>query len=181
MSTRFFRLALLLGLAPASLYAGERQLAFTGSTVTFSGKAFRLPCAKDALLSAFGTPDRVERLANDIYVWDELGLFAYVRPGRNEAFSVNVALGEMTKFLSFAPKKTFTGPLIVDGARITPAADIDTINKSKKGQPFRADFVRYSFRAEEDGFCCFLNRGTPAGFAEGGPFIEFSLEWTGKK
>jgi len=170
---------LLLQSAQAS--AGEKRLVFTGPSVALADKSFRLPCSKDALHAALGTPDRIERLANDIHVWDGIGIFAYVRPGTDETFSVNVALGDMTKFLKFAPKRPFTGPLTVDGAPVTVKSDIDAVNKAKKGQPFRPDFVRYSFRTEGEGFTYFLNRGTPGGFTEGAPFIEFSLEWTGTK
>lgn len=161
--------------------AGAKDVTLVGRTVAYKGKSFRVPCPKEDAIAVLGPPTRVERLANDIYTWDNLGFFAYVRSGGAELFSFNIALGDMTKFLKFAPRTPFAGVATVDGARVTPKSTIEAINKEKRGMPFRPDFVRYSFRHADDGFVYFLNRGTPAGFSEGGDFIELSIEWTGKK
>jgi hypothetical protein len=176
MARQAFSLILLIAFS-SSAAADEKQMTFSGRSVAWNGNSFRLPCHKDEVVKALGKPDRIEKLANDIYIWDRLGCFAYVRPGGNEAFSFNVALADMTRFLKFAPRTGFAGKLVVDGATIDPRAEIDAINRAKKGNPFKSEFVRYTFRAEGEDFAYFLNRGTPAGFVESGPFIELSIEW----
>lgn len=180
MTTLPRRIHLLLSVAlllPTGVSAqAKKTLTVADRAVTWNGKTFSLPCPKEDLIKALGPPDRVESLANEILIWDKLGLFAYARPRGGDVFGFNVALGDMRKFLKFAPAMPFAGVLQADGATITPKEDLATINKNKKGKPFVPGGASYSWRAAGDGFVCFLNRGTVDRWSEEGPFVEFSVE-----
>lgn len=115
------------------------DIAFTGAVMTIGGKKFTLPVDEADLVAVLGKPDRTADLANKIITWDELGVFAYVRPKTTTCHAFAICIGRDT--LSFWPKKTYSGKLTVDGAELKGDSDIDDVNDAKKGKPFKEDNI----------------------------------------
>src|SRR4051794_25517461 len=73
---RLLVVSLLLGCVSGASSAGEKKITVVSRTVVFEGKSFRLPCSQENVTAVLGPPSRVEKLLNEILVWDELGVFA---------------------------------------------------------------------------------------------------------
>jgi hypothetical protein len=115
------------------------DIAFTGAVMTMGGKKFTLPVDEDDLIAVLGKPDRTADLANKIITWDEIGVFAYIRPKTTTCHAFAICIGNDT--LSFWPKKSYSGKLTVDGAELKANSDIDDVNDLKKGKPFKEDNI----------------------------------------
>ena len=119
--------------------AKKLTIAFAGATMAINGKKFTLPSTEAALVAALGKPDRRAELGNTILTWDELGVFAYLKPKTSTCHAFAIALGEST--IKFWPKKRFSGLLTVDGAELKGDSSIIEVNRSKDGKPFKTDDV----------------------------------------
>lgn len=130
-----------LGLATTPMRADDRPakpvVAISGESLSINGKTLTLPCEKKDLVAALGKPDRVAKLANTMLTWDELGVFAYMKPDTTQVTLLSIALDRDTP--SFWPKKVFAGTLTVDGATVTADSTLTAINNAKKGKPFEKD------------------------------------------
>lgn len=127
------------GTAPKT---GKLEIAFAGPVMTVNGKKMTLPTDEKQLVAALGKPDRRADLANLILTWDDLGIFAYLRPDSTTCHAFAICLGKDSKEqLDFWPKRSFAGKLTVDGAELRNDSKIEDVNKAKTGKPFEADNV----------------------------------------
>ena len=78
--------------------------------IVLGGSKIVLPCSLRFVSGSIGTPSRMFRLKNNVYVWDELGIMAY-EPPAGEIDSVLLAFGR--KDLLFWPKNLYTLPIRV--------------------------------------------------------------------
>ena len=134
--------------APAAAYlpphgntAANKKLTIDldGDAVILGGKKFTLPLEEKELTALWGKPDRTAELANRILTWDELGIYAYVRPKESKVHALAVAYSKHD--LSFWPKKNFAGKLTIDGADVTAKSTIQAIDKAKKGAAFEKSLL----------------------------------------
>ena len=139
-------------------------IAFDRGTVSINGgKALTLMFDQKELIAALGRPDREAKLTNTLLTWDDLGIFAYVKPETPKVHAVAIAL-DRDPSLEFWPKKTFAGTATVDGAAVTRASTVEQINKVKKGLPFeKNEFLNDSWSFKDVKGSVYLRKG-PDGF-----------------
>jgi len=89
---------------------------FTADGLSINGKTFQTAPSIDELREVIGKEDRMLNLANDIYVWDELGLYAYVDPGETRVDDISIAFGRQD--YDFSPKKPYPHTVRVAGCVI---------------------------------------------------------------
>jgi hypothetical protein len=150
--------------------AGKKPaVAISGDSLTINGKSLTLPCTRKELIGALGNPDRESKLANPTLTWDDLGVFACVKPNTTTVTAVSIALDRDTP--SFWPKKNFAGTLTVDGAPVTADATLAAINDAKKGKPFEKDAT--------DADAVTIDRKVTANYlrkGNAGRFVELTVE-----
>ena len=129
VSSLFIATALLLS-ANLSAVADEK----TTPTITISEdglaigeKTFLLGPSVSDLTTAWGTPSRVEKLANDVRIWDDLGVRSYSENGRTtvDSHSFNFKKQDM----KLAAKSPFTGKLILSKDTISAATTTEDLQK----------------------------------------------------
>jgi hypothetical protein len=89
------------------------DVVFTQSSVTVNGKEFKGAIKLSELEEALGPSERKFEKANDIYVWDSYGIYAYTRTGKKvlSELAVDFVAGEF----DFSPKMTFAGKVSIEG------------------------------------------------------------------
>ncbi len=150
----------LLGITPGK----KLTIAIDRGTLEINGgKALTLMFDQKELIASLGKPDREAKLTNTLLTWDNLGVFAYVKPGTPKVHAVAIAL-DRDATLDFWPKKTFAGTATVDGAPVTRDSTIEQINKMKKGLPFeKNEFLAGSWSFKDAKGSVYLRKG-PDGF-----------------
>ncbi|MBK7397475.1 MAG: hypothetical protein IPJ34_14570 [Myxococcales bacterium] len=83
-----------------------------------------------------GVAERVDKAANDIHVYEKLGIIVYQTPGKDRVVQLTVLFQPMP--WAFMPKETFTGTLEYDG-RTIDVASVVTEAKFDKEQKLYAD------------------------------------------
>ena len=72
----------------------ELAVAFDPDGVTLGQKTVQLPCDLTELVSALGEPSRTEHMANTIFVWDNLGIYAMAKPRTTRVHNISVTFAE---------------------------------------------------------------------------------------
>jgi len=107
-------------LAAASLMADDDHsivVDASGEKFSINGTQFLPRPSVDDLVELWGPPDRLEKLANDIRIWDELGVRAYSNRG---GFSVDSLAFTMRKQdRKLAAKSAFAGTIRVPEGALT--------------------------------------------------------------
>ena len=143
--------------------AGKKvEVEIAGGTLVVNGKKLTLMFDQKELIELLGKPDREAKLQNTLLTWDDLGLFAYVKPGTPSVHAVAVALGRDEKIM-FWPKKSFTGKLTVDGAELKADTKIAALNKAKKAPEFeKNEFLDDTWSYKTAKGSVYLRRGPKA-------------------
>jgi hypothetical protein len=177
--------ALLIGPAPRAAQgpgAPAKRLdpkaltvAIADESLSINGKKFALPLAREELVRLLGKPTREARLANTILTWDELGVYAYQRPGTDKVHSFCVALG--AEPYDFRPKKLFAGKASVDGAEVRADTAVKAVNAAKRGAPFKkVDLLPFLWVIERPNTIVFLHTAKASESA----LTELIIEHAGK-
>ncbi len=97
-------------------------------SITFHGKRTPFPSTRQAMIDVFGAPDRELKLGNNILVWDELGVYAYIYPDRDIVHEVSFAVGD--EGYAFIPKKKFSGTFSVLGRKFSTQSTLEEIKSA---------------------------------------------------
>jgi hypothetical protein len=139
------------------------EIAIDAGTIVINGKKLTLMFDQKELITLLGKPDREAKLSNTLLTWDDLGVFAYVKPDTPKTHAFAVALGRDPS-ISFWPKKNFSGKLTVDGAELKADSTIAALNKAKKGELFeKNEFLDNTWSFKEPKGSVYLRKGTKAG------------------
>jgi hypothetical protein len=113
----------------------EADLVMAQDSITFHGKRTPFPSTRQAMIDALGAPDRELKLSNNILVWDELGVYAYVYPDRDIVHDVSFAVE--AEDYAFIPKRKFSGTISVLGRKFSTRSALEEI----KAAGFVADTI----------------------------------------
>lgn len=98
-------------------------ISFAEGRLGYRGRRIDFPASLDSVIELFGPPSRSTEGDNTIDTWDELGVYAYRKPGESLVHELNVSLSRQGN--SFSPQARFTGRVEVPGGFIdldsTPA------------------------------------------------------------
>jgi hypothetical protein len=86
---------------------GPNTIVFTAQGVTVRGTPLTLPCPQKTVFEVLGQPTRTLALANTISVWDDLGVYVYVKPNTTDVFCF--AVGFQPGTYRFSPKANYQG------------------------------------------------------------------------
>jgi hypothetical protein len=96
-------------------------------------------------MAVLGPPSRRVEVADEVYVWDELGIHVFTREPGIPLQGVFVLLKPRTNPdrppPPYWPRNPFKGRLCVDGSEITPTAQIVEVNRNKRGQKFSKGYL----------------------------------------
>ena len=149
-------LTLLIGLGSASCTEGTStsppapapatcHLRIEGATIQYNGRMLPLPGSLETWETVLGPHSRRVEVADDVYVWDELGIHAFAREPGTPLRGVFVLLKPRTNPdrppPPYWPRGSFKGRLCVDGSELTPTARISEVNRSKHGQKFSKGYL----------------------------------------
>lgn len=140
--SRLLAISLLLVLSTATLIAQPSKLAGTSieiknSTFYLNGKQVNLPIAADELEKIVGKPDRSFEGVRKVSTWDAQGLIAYQKAGETAFIEIGVILDIKENAFEFSPRQKFSGSLMIDGARVTGASSLTSVNRTKSGPKFK--------------------------------------------
>lgn len=105
----------------------QPYIELSGDGLRYDGVLFPLPCLVEILEKALGMSSRTSTKANTILVWDDLGVFAYVKPGGNAVFTFSVALAEQK--LNHCPRKVFAGKVKINGSYLQNGSDVRALKQ----------------------------------------------------
>jgi hypothetical protein len=93
----------------------------------------------------FGKHSRKVEVADDVYVWDQIGIYSIAPTSSTLLRSFAVQLNPRDRGLlqgpEYHPRSTFQGRLCVDGSDITPKSRIEDVNRNKRGQLFAQGYL----------------------------------------
>lgn len=69
----------------------KQGIELTADAIVVNGTRFEEQPTVDDLREIFGDEDRVEELANDIYVWDSIGVYVYVDTATTEVDDISIS------------------------------------------------------------------------------------------
>lgn len=131
LALNFVFFATLLPPSPPPVAAADPKsttLVVSEDEISIAGKTFALGPSVADLEKLWGKPDRVENLANDIRLWDSLGIRSYSEPGSTMIDSLSFTLQKQD--MKLAAKNTFTGRIELPKGVITAntkAADLKAL------------------------------------------------------
>lgn len=96
-----------------------------GSSINDVG--FLLTPSVNAVVQLWGNPDRVKNLANDIRIWDSLGIRAYSAPGTTFVDSLTFTMQKQESELS--AREIFTGQVNLEEGSITQKSTVNDLKK----------------------------------------------------
>jgi hypothetical protein len=116
MYRHFLVLILFLGtgdisLAQTTIKVYEKEISINNISIQKKSKI-------DKYVKALGEPSRIEKLSNNIYVFDALGLYIYERPESKDIIEISIDF-KRNKDFSFSPKEKFEGIFYLNKDRIT--------------------------------------------------------------
>jgi hypothetical protein len=112
------------------------NITIEGQQIIIGETKFSLPVERDELIKLFGIPSLKSPLANNIYTWDDYGIYGYEKPGETLIFALVFQLSREDGIFNFTPLFAFSGKLLIDNAVVTADSTINQINESKTGKPF---------------------------------------------
>lgn len=133
----------LLFLIPASTLCAQLDkrtstaIEIRNSTVYLNGTQIKLPVEANELEKLIGKADRTFEGARKVSTWDDLGLIAYQKTDDTAFIEIGVILDVKENFFEFSPRQPFSGSFIIDGAKVTRASSLYSVNRSKKGGKFK--------------------------------------------
>ncbi len=101
--------------AKGKISADELDINIIEDVFVINGTRIEIPCMLDSFIEVFGKPSRVAKKYNDIYTWDELGVYCYTRSGNKVVFCFTVRTGPKQRF-DFQPNSVYIGKLTINGA-----------------------------------------------------------------
>jgi hypothetical protein len=125
------------------------NLLISGTSIQYNGRALPLPSPLENWEQILGPHSRKVEVADDVYVWDQLGIYSIAPTSSTALRSLAVQLNppdrgplEAPKYL---PRSTFQGRLCVDGSDITPRSRIEDVNRNKRGQLFARGYLDHIY------------------------------------
>ncbi len=120
-------------------------LQISGTSIQYNGHVLPLPGPLRAWEQVLGPHSRKVEVADDVYVWDQLGIYSSAVTSSTVLRSIAVQLNppdpgplEAPKYL---PRSTIQGRLCVDGSEITPHSRIEDVNRNKRGPLFARGYL----------------------------------------
>ncbi|WP_143195953.1 hypothetical protein [Archangium sp. Cb G35] len=120
-------------------------LLISGTSIQYNGRVLPLPGSLEDWVQLLGPHSRKVEVADDVYVWDQLGIYSTALTSSTVLRSIAVQLNppdsgplEAPRYL---PRSTFQGRLCVDGSEITPHSRIEEVNRNKQGQLFARGYL----------------------------------------
>jgi hypothetical protein len=121
------------------------HLRISGTSIQYNGHMLPLPGPLEAWEQVLGPHSRKVEVADDVYVWDQLGIYSTASTSSTVLRSIAVQLNppdrgplDAPKYL---PRSTFQSRLCVDGSEITPHSRIEEVNRNKRGQLFARGYL----------------------------------------
>lgn len=111
--------------APAPVARSTIDVAADG-TVRIAGVALPPEPRSGDVLPVLGAASRVEDLANEIHVYDELGLAVYRQPATDKIIEILVFFAESDDY-DFDPATPYTGRLTIAGTAIDGTTPADAV------------------------------------------------------
>jgi hypothetical protein len=158
--------SLFLVLNPADAEAADKPaFTWTNGELTVNGSRVELPCDLSVLTAAIGEPDRKPEGGltgkEATPIWDNLGIVCHLNEdGTVKDISFRLGANPRGDGGPFAPKKTFTGDLTVDGVKLDGAVTFDEFweKRQQNGKKLRGgEYVEY-----ENGTALYLTSEEPA-------------------
>jgi len=116
--------------------------------LTIDGRRVHLPCRRADFESLIGKPSRQQTFAAEgkqapvnVHTWDDLGLYAHERPGRNLVTQLSFVLDRREKTVNPSeldqiwPAKNYGGPVVLEFAEIKRDTTPEALNAELKDQP----------------------------------------------
>lgn len=129
---------------PASVSAAC-HLRIEGANIQYNGRTLPLPGSLETWEAVLGPPTRRVEVADEVYVWDELGLHAFARepgtPLRGIFVLLKPRMNPHRPPPPYWPRNPFKGRLCVDGSELTPTTPLEEVNRSKRGQKFSKGYL----------------------------------------
>lgn len=116
-------------LTPLVAAEGEKSVVVTigDEKSSINGVEFLLaPSLKD-VIELLGPPDRIKKLANDIRIWDDLGIVAYSAPGTTEIDSLTFTMTKQDQELT--AKRVFSGQINLPMGPINRNSKMEDLKK----------------------------------------------------
>jgi hypothetical protein len=149
-------LALLIGPGPLACTEGTStapsasapttcHLQVEGADLRYNGRTLPLPGSLETWEAVLGPPSRRVEVADEVYVWDGIGIHAFAREPGTPLRGVFVLLKPRTDPHRppprYWPRNPFKGRLCVDGAEVTSTTQLPELNRSKRGQKFSKGYL----------------------------------------
>jgi hypothetical protein len=109
---------------PSSLPT-ELVLTFDDGHLGVNGSAIPFPAELENMFKLLGPPSRQYDKSNVIYVWDELGLRGYERPGSGQITSITVSYTD--EHYEFSPRMQFRGEVVLPLGVITAKSTVEDL------------------------------------------------------
>jgi len=123
----------------------QRHLSISNGTFVVDGEQLLLPTL-EKVFKILGKPNRVYKKINTIYVWDQLGILGYTKPGDNTIFSITIEL--VNRDFEFSPKNSYLKDVIINSHSITHKSNRSDLKKSQLIQDKMMTFL-YSQETEK--------------------------------
>ena len=101
---------------PTLAFNPANGIEFSQTALIINGRSFSQSPTIEELKEVLGPEDRIHELANNIYVWNDLGIYAYVRAGEQDVHDISVAFADQD--YEFIPDKKYQHALKVSGCVI---------------------------------------------------------------
>lgn len=102
-----------------------------------NGKKLSFPCTLDDLSQVLGKPNRDRKTEfNTIYLWDQLGICGYQKPGTSTLQSIALYFEVDTLNKRIWPRRAWSGKLIVDNQPLDGRKTLEAINQGRN-KPFQ--------------------------------------------
>jgi hypothetical protein len=130
--------------------------------LTLDGRRVHLPCRRVDLESLIGKASRQQSFAAEgkqaavnVFTWDELGIYAHERPGRNLVTQLSFVLDRREKTVNPSeldkiwPAKNYERPVVLEFVEIKRELTPEELNKELKDQPLvRSDRFPFTWTAD---------------------------------
>jgi hypothetical protein len=130
---------------PPAAVSATCHLRIEGAGIQYNGRTLPLPGALKTWEAVLGPPSRRVEVADEVYVWDELGIHAFAREPGTPLRGVFVLLKPRTNPdrlpPSYWPRNPFKSRLCVDGSEVTPTTQVAEVNRNKRGQKFSKGYL----------------------------------------
>jgi hypothetical protein len=126
------------------------------------GQRVQLPCRRADFETMIGNASRWQSFAAEgkqapvnVYTWDDLGIYAHERPGRNLVTQLSFVLDRREKTVNPSdldkiwPAKNYERPVVLEFVEIKPDATPEQLNAQLKDQPLaRSERFPFTWTAD---------------------------------